>query len=207
MKCLLKTCLSLVLGLALMAVGAAANADEAPDQMIQSVFNDVLATVKADREMQAGNVQKIAQMVDQKIMPHANFQRTTQMAMGRNWARATVEQQQQITREFKLLLIRTYAGALAQVKDTTIQFKPLRMAPTDTEVVVRSIVQNNGSPAQLDYRLEKTASGWKVYDINVLGVWLVEAYRNQFAEQISQNGIDGLIAFLQQRNRQLAGKR
>ena len=178
--------------------------DATPDGLIQAIVNDVMTIVKTDKEIQAGNINRVIALVDQKIMPFANLQRTTQLAMGRNWSKATPDQQNQIAAEFKLLLIRTYAGALTQIKDQTVQYRPFKAAPEDTDVVVRTQVLNKGEPIQIDYRLEKTPNGWRVYDINVLGAWLIEAYRNQFNNQISQNGIDGLIKFLQERNRQLS---
>ena len=163
-----------------------------------------MTSVKADKEIQAGNIPKIMNLVDQKIVPYTDLQKTTQMAMGRNWNKATPEQQKAITTEFKSLLVRTYSGAISQIRDQTVIYKPFRAAAEDTEVIVRTQVINKGDPIQLDYRLMKVNNGWKVYDINVLGAWLIEAYRNQFNNQISQNGIDGLIKFLQDRNRTLA---
>jgi phospholipid transport system substrate-binding protein len=192
--------------LSFVAVGAAAAPQDSatPDGLIKFVVADVMSAVKADKEIQAGNVPKIIGLVDQKIVPYTNFQKTTQLVMGRAWPQASPQQQAQITEEFKKLLVRTYAGAISQIRDQTVQFRPFRAAPEDTDVVVRTQVINNGEPIQLDYRLEKTASGWKVYDINVLGAWLIEAYRSQFSQMISQQGIDGLLKFLQDRNRQLA---
>lgn len=175
-----------------------------PDGLIKALVDDVMATVKADKEMQAGSIPKITALVEQKILPNANFQKTTQIAMGRNWAKATPEQQKQIVEEFKMLLIRTYAGAVSQIRDQTVQFRPFRAAPEDTEVTVRTQVINKGEPIQMDYRLEKTAQGWKVYDINVLGAWLTEAYKGSFNTIASQQGIEGVIKTLQDRNRQLA---
>jgi phospholipid transport system substrate-binding protein len=179
--------------------------DATPDGLIQSIVNDVLTIAKTDKDIQAGNINKIIAIVDQKIMPYTDLAKTTQLAMGRHWSKATPEQKKAIIGEFKLLLIRTYAGALSQVKDQTVQMRPFRMNPDDTEVVVRTQVIGKGDPIQLDYRLEKTVGNtWRVYDLNVLGAWLVEAYRGQFNNQISQNGIDGLITFLQDRNKALA---
>ena len=175
-----------------------------PDGLIKSVVSDVMASVKSDPEIQKGNIPRIVDLVDKKIVPYTDMRRTTEMAMGPNWKKATPEQQAQLVSEFKSLLIRTYSGALSQLRDQTIQFKPLRAAPDDKEVVVKTIVIGRGDPVPLDYRLEKTANGWKVYDMNIMGVWLVEAYRNQFANQISQNGVEGLVKFLQDRNKQLA---
>jgi phospholipid transport system substrate-binding protein len=163
-----------------------------------------MATVKADPDIQKGNIPKIVDLVEKKIVPYTDMRRTTEMAMGPNWKKATPEQQTQLISEFKNLLIRTYSGALSQLRDQTIQFKPLRAAPDDKEVVVKTVVIGRGDPIPLDYRLEKTSNGWKVYDMNIMGVWLVEAYRNQFANQISQNGVEGLVKFLQDRNKQLA---
>lgn len=187
-----------------LAVGAWAPAHatvEGPDALIKRVATEVLDTVKADPTMQAGDLQKVMTLVDNKIMPNVNFERMTASAVGRFWRQASPEQQKQLQTEFKTLLVRTYSGALSQVKDQSLSFRPLRAAPTDTEVVVRSEVRGRGDPVQLDYRLEKADSGWKIYDLNVMGVWLVETYRTQFAQEINANGIDGLIASLAKRNR------
>lgn len=186
------------------ALGAFAPAHatvEGPDALIKRVATEVLDTVKADPSMQAGDMQKVMALVDTKIMPNVNFERMTASAVGRFWRQATPEQQKQLQTEFKTLLVRTYSGALSQVKDQSLSFRPLRAAPTDTEVVVRSEVRGRGDPVQLDYRLEKADSGWKIYDLNVMGVWLVETYRTQFSQEITANGIDGLIASLAKRNR------
>ena len=137
-------------------------------------------------------------------MPNVNFTRMTSSVVGRYWRQATPEQQKQLQDEFKTLLVRTYSGALGEVKDQTLSFRPMRSKPEDTEVVVRSEVRGKGEPIQLDYRMEKTANGWKIYDLNVLGVWLVETYRTQFAQEIGSKGIDGLIASLVQRNKSSA---
>lgn len=191
--------------LAVAPLGYAAAADEAPDALIKRVSTEVLEAVKADAAIQKGDVSRISSLVDTKIMPNVNFTRMTSSAVGRFWRQATPEQQKQLQDEFKTLLLRTYSGALAEVKDQSLSFKPFRAAPNDTEVVVRSEVRGKGDPIQLDYRLEKTADGWKIYDLNVLGVWLVETYRAQFAQEINAKGIDGLIATLAQRNKS-AGK-
>lgn len=174
---------------------------EAPDVLIKRLSTEVLDTVKADTAMQSGDMSKVMALVDGKIMPNVNFERMTASAVGRFWRQASPEQQKQLQAEFKTLLVRTYSGALSQVKDQTLSFRPLRAAPTDNEVVVRSEVRGRGDPIQLDYRLEKTDAGWKIYDLNVMGVWLVETYRTQFAQEIAANGIDGLIASLTKRNR------
>jgi phospholipid transport system substrate-binding protein len=176
-------------------------ADEGPDALIKRVATEVLDAVKADTAIQAGDMAKVMALVDSKIMPSVNFARMSASAVGRFWRQATPEQQKRLQEEFKTLLVRTYSGALAQVKDQSLAFRPLRAAPTDTEVVVRSDVRGRGEPIQLDYRMEKTDAGWKIYDLNVMGVWLVETYRTQFASEIGANGIDGLIATLAKRNK------
>lgn len=175
-----------------------------PDGLIKFVVTDVMSAVRADSDIQKGNISKIITLVEQKIIPYSDLRRTTQLAMGRNWNKATPEQQAAITAEFKMLLIRTYSGAISRIRNQTVQFKPFRAAPDDKEVVVRTVVLDQGDVLQLDYRLMQTPNGWKVYDVNVLGAWLIEAYRNQFTDQISQNGIDGLIKFLKDRNIALA---
>jgi phospholipid transport system substrate-binding protein len=178
--------------------------DSTPDGLVKTLVSDVMNSIKSDKDIQAGNVNKVMALVDTKIVPYTNFQKTTQLAMGKNWSRATPEQQKQITAEFKTLLMRTYAGALTQVKDQTVTYKPFRMDPTDTEVVVKTQVMNKGDAIQIDYRLEKVGETWRLYDLNVLGAWLIEAYRGQFNNQISANGIEGLLKFLQDRNAALA---
>jgi phospholipid transport system substrate-binding protein len=175
-----------------------------PDGMVKTVTQQVMDTIRGDKSIQSGNISAVTKLVNEKILPYTDFRRTTQLAMGRNWRTATPEQQSQVVEQFKMLLIRTYSGALAQVKDQQIQWRPFRANPDDTDVVVRSVVMNNGSPVELDYRLYKTPQGWRVYDINVLGAWLIQAYQQQFNEQIQQHGVDGLIQFLTQRNQQLA---
>jgi phospholipid transport system substrate-binding protein len=201
-----KYCVLVLSSLFLAISGACAQAvDQAtPDGLIKTVVSDVMASVKSDPEIQKGNIPRIVDLVEKKIVPYTDMRRTTEMAMGQNWKKASPEQQAQLISEFKNLLIRTYSGALSQLRDQTIQFKPLRAAPDDKEVIVKTVVVGRGDPVPLDYRLEKTASGWRVYDMNIMGVWLVEAYRNQFANQISQNGVEGLVKFLQDRNKQLA---
>lgn len=198
--------LTATLSLALLATAPLVRAaDEAPDALIKRVSVEVLDSIKADKSVQAGDMTKVLSLVDSKIMPNVNFTRMTASAVGRNWRQATPEQKARLQDEFKTLLIRTYSGALSQVKDQTLSVKPLRAEATDTEVVVRTEVLGRGDPVQLDYRMEKTATGWKIYDLNVLGVWLVETYRTQFAQEINAKGVDGLIASLVQRNQSNAG--
>jgi phospholipid transport system substrate-binding protein len=184
-----------------MALPLASAAEEAPDEMIRRLSMDVLSTIKGDKDVQKGDVRKVISFVDSMIMPKVNFSRMTASAVGRSWRQATPEQQVRLQDEFKNLLVRTYAGALSQLQDQTISVKPLRSQAGDTEVIVRTEILGRGEPIQLDYRMEKTPGGWKIYDLNVLGVWLVEAYRTQFAQEISARGIDGLIATLALRNK------
>ena len=194
---------------ALVAAGSAtahAQAAKGPDVLIKEVSTDVLDAVKADKSIKQGDVGKVIALVDVKVMPHVNFQRMTAAAIGRPWRQATPEQQKRLQEEFKTLLVRTYAGALTQVKDQTVQLRPMRANPDDAEVVVRTEVKGSGEPIQLDYRLEKADSSWKIYDVNVLGVWLVEQYRNSFAQEIGSKGIDGLISTLAERNKSAAPK-
>jgi phospholipid transport system substrate-binding protein len=189
-------------GVALTLLAASAlRAETAPDALIERVSGEVIEAVKADKAIQAGDVKRINALVDDKVMPHVNFQRMTSLAMGRYWRQATPEQKQRLQEEFKTLLVRTYSGALTQVKDQTVQLKPMRNRPGDTEVIVRTEVRGGGEPIQLDYRLEKAGDTWRIYDVNVLGVWLVEQYRNSFAQEIGAKGIDGLIASLAEKNK------
>ena len=191
----------------MLAAPAVRAADESPDGLIKRVSAEVLDNTKSDKSVQAGDMSKVMALVDSQIMPNVNFTRMTASAVGRSWRQASPEQQKKLQDEFKILLIRTYSGALAQVKDQTINVKPLRAAMADTEVVVRTEILGRGEPVQLDYRLEKTATGWKIYDMNVLGVWLVETYRTQFSQEINAKGIDGLITSLSERNKSNATKK
>ncbi|HEY2188593.1 MAG TPA: ABC transporter substrate-binding protein [Caldimonas sp.] len=190
--------------LSVVAVGAQAQA-KAPEALIKEVSTDVLEAVKADKTIRAGDLHKVIALVDQKVLPYVNFKRMTAAAVGRYWRQATPEQQQRLQDEFKLLLVRTYSGALSQVSaEQTVELKPMRSSPSDQEVVVRTEIRGKGDPIQLDYRLEKAGDSWKIYDVNVLGVWLVENYRNSFAQEIGANGIDGLIGKMAERNKAAA---
>ena len=191
-----------------MAVPAHA-ADEAPDGLVQRLSNEVLESLRADKSIKAGDIDKIIVLVDKTIMPNVNFRRMTAAAVGPGWRQASPEQQKRLQDEFKILLVRTYAGALAQVNDQSIVVKPLRAGPDDKDVLVRTEVRGRGEPIQLDYRLEKTpgqGAGWKIYNLNVLGAWLVETYRSQFAQEINARGIDGLIGTLSARNKSNAAR-
>lgn len=188
-------------------VAPAFAAAETPDQLVKRVSTDVIDTVKADKDIQAGNRNKIMDLVNSKILPYVDAQKMTQQAAGRYWRQASPEQQKQLSDEFRTLLVYTYSGALAQIKNETVEFKPFRADPADTEVEVQSQVNmSRGEPITLNYRLSKTPQGWKIYDINVLGAWLVQTYQSTFASEISKNGVDGLIKKLHDRNQQLASK-
>lgn len=179
-------------------------ADETADGLIKRLSTDVLNSIKVDQSIQSGDVSRIVALVDAKIMPNMNFQRMTASAVGPAWRQASLEQKKRLQDEFKILLVRSYAGALTQVSERTIAVKPMRAALEDKEVLVRTDIKGRGDPVQLDYRLEKTpgeGSGWKIYNLNVMGVWLVETYRSQFAQEINAKGIDGLIAAVTERNK------
>lgn len=181
-------------------VAGAARAETAP-AFIETISKDVIDVVKKDADIQAGNTQKIIELVDKRVLPHVNFTRMTASTIGPTWRQATPEQKKKLQEEFKLLLVRTYAGALSQVKDQSVELKPFRAKDTDTDVVVRTEVKGSGQPIQLDYRMEKDGEGWKIYDVNVLGVWLVSSYRSSFAQEISAGGLDGLINKLAEKNK------
>ena len=199
-----QTLVLLTMAVAALVAPTAYAEDEAPDALIKRLSVDVLETIKNDKAIRAGDMSKVVALVDSRIMPNVNFQRMTASAVGPAWRQATPEQQKRLQEEFKILLVRTYAGALAQVTDQTISMKPLRAAAEDKEVLVRSEIKGSGESIQLDYRLEKTpgqGAGWRIYNLNVLGVWLVETYRSQFAQEINAKGIDGLIGTLTERNK------
>jgi phospholipid transport system substrate-binding protein len=192
-------------------VGASAvmAADEAPDAFVKRISNETLDAVRTDKSIKAGDINKTMQLVDSKLMQHVNFRRMTALATGPGWRKATPEQQERLQEEFKLLLIRTYSGALSQINDQVIEVKPLRGAVDEKNLVVQTEVKGKGDPIQLDYRLEKTpgeGAGWKIFDLNVLGIWLVENYRSQFSKEINAGGVDGLIKSLSDRNKSNAKK-
>lgn len=191
------------LALAALSLPVLAN-DEAPDAFVKRISTDVVESIRADKTVRSGDLSSIVHLVEAKVLPNLNFLRMTASAVGPSWRNATPAQQAKLQEEFKTLLVRTYSGALAQVSDQVIVVKPLRYAPEDTELVVRTEIRGRGDPIQLDYRLEKTpgqGAGWKIFNLNVLGVWLVDTYRGQFAQEINARGIDGLIATLTERNR------
>ena len=173
-----------------------------PDAMVRDLSNEVLNAIKADKALKSGDTGRVQKLVDEKVLPYTDFEKMTQLSVGRAGAmrRRTAGRSD---REFRTLLVRTYSGALSQVSDHKVELRPFRAQPTDTDVIVRTqVVASRGDPIQLDYRLEKSGSGWKIYDINILGVWLVENYKSQFSSQVNSGGIDGLIKTLAERNSQ-----
>lgn len=185
----------------------AQNAAEAPQALVQRVTQEVLEVARSDKDVKAGDRKRIHQLVESKILPHVDFQRTTSMAVGRHWREASPTQQQQLISEFRALLMHTYAGALSQIGTQKPDFKPQRSHADDSEAEVRFQVSQGrgGDPMQLSYRLHKSPEGWKVYDVNLLGAWLIETYKGSFAAEISKGGLDGLIRSLAEKNRKLAG--
>lgn len=175
-----------------------------PPQLIESMSNEIIRDVQQDPKLRSGNPEVVMQFVEKKILPHVDFRKITQSAVGRYWREATPAQRAELEQQFKQLLVYTYAGAVKQIKDQKVKLLPYREPADAQEVTVRTRVINNGEPIQLDYRLENTPSGWKITDVNVMGIWLVDNYRSVFAQEISQKGIDGLIATLKQKNQHLA---
>jgi len=174
-----------------------------PDALVKTISTDVLAAIRQDKDIQAGNPKKIASLVEAKILPHFDFAHTTRIAMGANWRRASPGQREQLVREFRTLLVRTYSGALMNYRDQVLEFKPLRAQPGDTQVTVRSEVRQSGAQAvSIDYEMEKTDSGWKVYDVKIGGASLAATYRDTFAEEVRNHGIEGLIDLLSNKNHQ-----
>jgi len=187
-----------------LALAAPATAQElAPDALVKAISTDVLAAIRQDKEIRAGNPKKIASLVETKILPHFDFAHTTRIAMGANWRRANAEQREQLVREFRTLLVRTYSSALANYRDQVIEFKPLRAQAGEAQVTVKSEVRQPGAQAvSIDYEMEKTSSGWKIYDVKIGGVSLAATYRDSFAEEVRNHGIDGLIDLLSGKNRE-----
>ena len=202
---ILNKLLASIVAIAALGFTSIASADEAPDALVKRISMEVMDLAKADKEIQKGNQQRVLDLVEAKIIPYVDFQRMTSLAAGRYWRDATPEQQEKLTAEFRSLLVYTYSGAISQVKDQKLDFKPLRADPADTEVEVRTLViQPRNEPIQLYYRLEKLPVGWRIYDVNILGAWLVEAYKGNFASEISKGGMDGLIKTLSEKNKRLA---
>ena len=199
---MLRTLLSTLIMLPLALSAAPALAQEAPDALVKRVAEDVLSTIRSDKDLQAGNQAKVKQLIETKLAPHFDFARMTALAAGRNWRSANPEQQQQLTDQFRTLLVRTYSGALTGYRDNTMDYKPLRMNAGDTEVIVRTEVRRPGqAPVQIDYNMTKTPEGWKAYDVVVAGVSLVTNYRDEFNDIVRNSGIDGLIKALDTKNK------
>jgi phospholipid transport system substrate-binding protein len=203
----MKTLFLIPLCAALFTFGGAAHAqvDQTdPQVLIKTATQQILDEVRT-RAIEPGDIRRVVDIVNRDILPYTDFRRTTSLAMGRYWKTATPAQQQQVAEQFKLLLIHTYSGAISQLRaDQQIEYPPLHIAPTDTDVVVRTVAMQSGQPSEIDYRLYKTPQGWRLYDLNVLGVWLIQTYRQQFSDKIQQSGVDGLIQFLTERNQELA---
>jgi phospholipid transport system substrate-binding protein len=192
---------------ALSAASASADGEIAPDVLARSVTDEVMTIVRSDKELRAGSAQRLAQLVEAKVLPHFNFTHMTQLALGRNWRQASPEQQKLLIDEFRALLVRTYTTALMQYREQTVDYKPLRSAPTDTEVVVKSLIkQPAGQPVTIDYNMEKLGETWKVYDVRIEGISLVENYRSTFRSEIQKNGMDGLIKALADKNKALGAQ-
>ena len=195
---------ALALTFAALLVGAPARAapDIAPDALVRTSIDEVLAIIKADKELQGGNPQKLYALVEEKVLPHFDFSRMTRLAVGRNWAQASDAQKEALTKEFQTLLVRTYSTSLSQYRNQTIDVKPAKFAPADKDTTVKTVVnQPGGQPIPIDYGMERTDKGWKVYDVVVDGVSLVTTYRGSFNDQIQKSGIDGLVKTLADRNR------
>ena len=182
-------------------------AQEAPDVLVHRVTEEVLEIVRKDKEIQNGNTQKAIELVDAKVLPHFNFARMTALAVGKDWRKASPQQQQQLTQEFKTLLVRTYSNALTGYKNQKMVYKPFKMNPGDSDALVRTeVVQPGSKPVQIDYSLEKQDAGWKVYDVVVAGISLVTNYRDQFGQEVRNGGVDGLIAAIAGKNKSLAAQ-
>ena len=186
---------------ALMLAPLVAFAQEAPDALVKRTTDEVLAIIKSDKDLQSGNISKVVQLAEQKVLPHFDFERMTRLAVGRNWAQATPEQKQALTKEFRTMLVRTYSSSLSQYRNQTIEVKPSKIGAGDKEATVRTaVIQQGGPPIPIDYAMEKMDSGWKVYDVIIDGASLVTTYRGTFNDQVQKGGIDGLLKTLQDRN-------
>lgn len=190
------------LSLGVLSIGV--QAQTAPDEFVRTISQSVLEEIRSDRSLQTGDIERLNGLVDRKVMPYVDFQRMTALAVGRNWRGANPEQQKTLMQEFRRLLLLTYSGAVRQVNELTLQVRPVRAKPDDDEVIVRTQVLRPGrEPIQIDYRLQRSAGGWKIFDMNIMGLWLVEHYRNQFAQVVGASGIDGLIQSLKEKNQSL----
>lgn len=199
-------CMTVALGLAPSSPAfAESSPGDGPDALVRTVTDQTLAAIRSDKDLRSGDRKKIYDLVQTRIAPYFDFPRMTQLAMGKNWRSATPEQQQVLSDQFKTLLIYTYASAFSKYRDQSVAINPVRMAPADTDVTVKTAISQPGAqPLGVDYAMEKTADGWKVYDVTIEGVRLVQNYRNTFASEVQNGGIDGLIATLQNKNKSLA---
>lgn len=208
MKVIMKSFMQSLLGLALMGLMSSAMAEIGPDVLVKKTTDEVLEIVKKDKDIQAGDQKKVFALAEEKILPNFDFDRVCRLVLGKNWASATKEQQAAFQSEFRSLLLRTYATALSKYRNQTIEIKPLRMQPNDTEATVKTqIMQPGGQPIGIDYTLEKLPEGWKVFDIVIEGVSLVTNYRGQFSNEVRQSGMDGLIQKLAEKNKQNAASK
>jgi len=199
--------IGLIAALCAMAVPTGAQGMTPPDALAKSVTDEVLAVLRTDRDIQAGNQKKVVDLVEKKVLPHFNFVRMTQLAVGRHWREASPEQQKKLVGEFRMLLVQTYAAMFAAYRDQAIEYRPLRMQPDDTDVVVRSLInQSGGKPVTVDYKMQKSDTGWKVYDVVVGDLSLVQSYRGSFNTEVQKGGIDGLLKALTEKNRQLVSR-
>ena len=199
--------IGLIAALCAMAVPTGAQGMTPPDALAKSVTDEVLAVLRTDRDIQAGNQKKVVDLVEKKVLPHFNFVRMTQLAVGRHWREASPEQQKKLVGEFRMLLVQTYAATFAAYRDQAIEYRPLRMQPDDTDVVVRSLInQSGGKPVTVDYKMQKSNTGWKVYDVVVGDLSLVQSYRGSFNSEVQKGGIDGLVKALTEKNRQLVSR-
>jgi len=200
---------SLFLFIFLLFIGIApATAAVAPDALARSVTDEVLAALRSDRDIQSGDQKRAREVIESKIAPHFSFASMARLAVGKNWSAASAEQRKALTAEFRALLVQTYTASLLLYKDQKIEYRPLKLAPEDTDVVVRSLVRQSGGgePVQVDYGMEKTDAGWKVYNVKIGGISLVETYRGTFNTEIQKNGMDGLIKALREKNRALVAQ-
>jgi len=198
----MKKLFALIACVASLLVPGLVMADDAPDQLVKNVSNEVLDIIRKDKDIQNGNTKKAIELVEAKVLPHFNFQRMTAQAVGKDWRQATPAQQKALSDEFRTLLVRTYSNALTAYKNQTIDFKPVKMAPADTEVTVKTEIKQAGAkPIGINYELEKNGSGWKVYDVVIADVSMVTSYRDQFRQEIANDGLDGLLKSLQAKNK------
>lgn len=200
----LRSMFALVIAVGSLAFTQHVAAQEAPDLLVKRISQEVLDMAKADKEIQAGNQKRVRDLVEAKILPHVDFEHMTALAAGPEWQKATPDQQKHLAGEFRALLVHTYSGAISQIKNQQVTLKPMRADPANNDVEVRTeVAQQRGEPMELNYRLEKQADGWKIYDISIMGAWLVETYKGSFASEISKGGIDGLIKVLSEKNKNL----